>query len=96
MCYAKLLSADNPLHTSEPPGESECCKLLNVTGENMKIFCWCYGDGVYGKCLWFRIFGYGLHFKKHDARMLFSERYGYARYYAFCGVRIRLLKPSDI
>jgi len=52
-----------------------------------------YGDGVYGKCFWFRIFGYGLHIKKHDADMLFSERYGYERYYVLFGLRARILKP---
>jgi len=58
-----------------------------------KLFTYDYGDGVYGKCFWFRVCGYGLHFKKHDGMRLFSERYGYDRYFVFFGIKVRTLKP---
>jgi hypothetical protein len=58
-----------------------------------KFFEFDYGDGVMGKCLWFRIYGYGVHFKKHDGKILFSERYGYMRYFIFWGIKVKFLKP---
>ena len=57
------------------------------------MFTYDYGEGVYGKCLWFRVFGYGLHFKKHDGTLLFSERYRYTPYKVFFGVKVRVLRP---
>jgi hypothetical protein len=58
------------------------------------MFCSAYGDGVYGKCLWFRVYGYGLHFKIHNSRLTFSERYGYAKYTVLLGIRMRALRPA--
>jgi hypothetical protein len=58
-----------------------------------KIFSYDYGDGVSGKCLWFRFFGYGFHFKNHDGTLMFSERYGYTPFLVVFGVTIKLLKP---
>ena len=58
-----------------------------------KAFSYAYGDGLSGKCFWFRFFGYGLHFKHHDDDLLFSERYGYSRYYVIFGIRVKILTP---
>lgn len=58
-----------------------------------KVFSFDCGEGVYGKCFWFRVFGYGLHFKKNNARLLFSEGYEPSRYSVFFGIRVRLLRP---
>ena len=62
--------------------------------KKQQIFCWAYGDGVYGKCLWFRVYGYGLHFKIHNSRLTFSERYGYVKYKVLFGIRIQALRPA--
>jgi hypothetical protein len=59
----------------------------------VKFFTWDYGNGINGKCLWFRIYGHGLHFKKHDGMFIFSERYGYTPYVILFGVKIKTLKP---
>ena len=64
-----------------------------TVGQKYKFFSCSYGDEVADKCFWFRFFGYGLHFKHRDARLLFSERYGYATGKVFFGVRVRVLKP---
>lgn len=66
-----------------------------------KYFMWDYGNGIMGKCLWFRLCGYGLHFKKYNGMILFSERYGdtdirlygYTAYKIFFRVKIKVLKP---
>ncbi len=68
-------------------------RVVMVKDMKNKILSWDYGDGVYGKCFWFRFFGYGLHFKKHDGALFFSERYGYSRYFIFFGIKIKTLKP---
>lgn len=37
------------------------------------VFCSCYTDGLF----WFRLFGYGLHFKNfYKHTLLFSQRHG--------------------
>ena len=71
----------------------EAIVMVGTEVRKHRPFEWAYGEGVYGRCLWFRVFGYGLHFKKHDAGMLFSERHGYRRYYTFFGLRMRVLTP---
>lgn len=48
-------------------------------------------------CFWFRLFGYGLHFKdvrKHS--LLFSERNGYVRRVQIGNWSIKILKPGSI
>ena len=57
----------------------------------MKMIAWDYGDGVYGKCFWIRIFGYGLHVKKHNSSMLASERYGFTPYRVIFGFKFKYL-----
>ena len=57
---------------------------------NKKLFqCYC-GHGV----LWFRFFGYGLHFRRSDGFLLFSERLGYKKYFVFLGIKIKTLKSK--
>jgi hypothetical protein len=59
-----------------------------------KFFSYGYGFGVYGKCFWFRLYGYGLHFKKYNKNnLLFSERNGYTPYVVFFGIKVKILKP---
>ena len=58
-----------------------------------KVFSCYYGEGVHGKCFWFRIFGYGLYFKHPCGALTFSERYGYTHYKVFFGIKVRALKP---
>jgi hypothetical protein len=55
------------------------------------FFCSHKSDGY----LWFRLLGYGLHFKninKHP--LLFSERYGYKKRLQLGGWSIRVLFPN--
>lgn len=45
--------------------------------------------------LWFRIFGYGLHFKNYKKTgLLFSERYGYVKTLKIFNWSIKILKPQ--
>lgn len=47
---------------------------MNIHG----VFSCDYGQGNMGKCLWFRVYGYGLHFKKPDGILL---------------IKVKVLKP---
>jgi len=67
--------------------------MVMTMERNYKFFMWDYGDGVMGKCLWFRFCGYGLHFKKHNGAFLFSERYSHPTYKIFFGIKVKALKP---
>lgn len=51
------------------------------------------GEGIAGTCLWFRVFGYGLHFKRNGGRLLFSERMGITKCCVIFGIRVKVLKP---
>ena len=62
--------------------------------QSHRFFSCAYGEGLNGKCFWFRVFGYGLHFKRHDSELLFSERYGYTPSAVIFGIRVKALKPS--
>ena len=57
-----------------------------------KTWFYFYQENGFG---WFRLFGYGLHWKdtkRHD--LLFSERYKHTKYIMLCGYLIKLLTPS--
>jgi len=64
-----------------------------IAGQKYKPFSCDYGEGIEGKCFWFRFFGYGLHFKRHDAGLLFSEREGHAASKVVFRIRVSALKP---
>jgi hypothetical protein len=54
------------------------------------IFCCCKANGLF----WFRVFGYGLHFKNIKKRfLLFSERNGYRKRLQIGNWSIRTLVP---
>jgi hypothetical protein len=42
---------------------------------------------------WFRVLGFGLHWKPRQAPKLFSERYGYERFLTIGARRYALLTP---
>ena len=47
---------------------------------------WRYG-------FWFRIFGYGLYADRFNGQLMFSERYGYTRYWIIGGFKFKAFKP---
>jgi hypothetical protein len=46
------------------------------------------------RTFWFKVFGYGLHFKPSRGHVpLFSERYGYRKAFYFGPLRVMVLTP---
>lgn len=57
---------------------------------------WCFQmcGSAAERILWFKVLGYGLHFKPAKGHVpLFSERYGYRKCFYFGPVRVMVLKP---
>ncbi len=71
--------------------------LVSITKRinKMKLIQWDYGEGFYGKCFWVRIFGHGLHVKKYDSLILFSERYRLSPSVVIFGFRFKYLLPRN-
>ena len=51
----------------------------------IKLMSWRWG-------FWVRICGKGFWIKVDDGLVLFSDRYGYKKFWYFCGLKMRLLK----
>jgi hypothetical protein len=45
---------------------------------------------------WFRIFGFGLHWKHKSKGLMFSERIGKTKYWSIGNYNVRILKKNNI